>query len=399
MAGDASGDIDARLARLAARRAASAGPNRRRATKRPARIGRILAAGLSSSAFFSVIAALAAQSPAAGTTVATAPPPVAWNPDRLPVTPPALPAGGRPRVVVKVVHHPTATVHAKGPTPSTGPPSATLRPATVTTGTSAPVPETTPPPAATAPTTTPPATTVPPSTVPPTTAPPARKAPTTTSPPAKAPPTTPPTTKAPTTTTTCSRRRHRPGHRRARDRGAPDRGPGRRLLDREPDACDGHDRASGGRRRARGPRRVGARGDRAARTVLEPLPPRQRARDAPRARRRMGRREPGDAAGRSRVPPICTARRQDCSIRRSSTRSSAPATTGRSSSWSSKGIASAPDLRASPHAGSAGSRSTSTRRVCELPPGCGSISAGSARVSRPTSCHAGWSTGAPGPRS
>ena len=161
----------------------------------------------------------------------------------------------------------------------------------------------------------------------------------------------------------------------------------------------GTHRASGGRRRARGPRRVGARGDRAARTVLEPLPPRQRARDAARARRRVGRREPVDAAGRSRAPPICTARRQDCSIRRSSMRSSAPVTTVRSSSWSSKGIASAPDLRASPHAGSAGSTSTSTRRVCELPPGCGSISAGSARVSRPTSCRAGWSTGAPGPRS
>ena len=60
----------------------------------------------------------------------------------------------------------------------------------------------------------------------------------------------------------------------------------------------------------------------------------------------------------------------DCSIRRSSTRSNAPATTVRSSSWSSTRIASAPDLRASPRAGSAGSTSTSTRRVCELPPGC-----------------------------
>jgi len=89
-------DLDERLARLAARRAASGSkekraaphpdpvekdrivarrPERRGRRAHPAAAGRILAAGLSTSAFFSLMAAFAARAPAAGTAVvATAPP-------------------------------------------------------------------------------------------------------------------------------------------------------------------------------------------------------------------------------------------------------------------------------------------------------------------------------------
>jgi hypothetical protein len=75
------GNLDDRLARLAARRSAAGAPTptRVRAKKKPhpAAASRILVAGLSTSAFLSIIAALGSQAPASGTTktaVATAPP-------------------------------------------------------------------------------------------------------------------------------------------------------------------------------------------------------------------------------------------------------------------------------------------------------------------------------------
>ena len=64
----------------------------------------------------------------------------------------------------------------------------------------------------------------------------------------------------------------RPRLRRARARSAPDRSARRRLLDRMPGARNGNHRARNARRLARGSRRVGGRRDRAARTVLESIP-------------------------------------------------------------------------------------------------------------------------------
>ena len=142
MAADQNPDIDDRLARLAARRAAAparpprpaptatttdaavtdmvvtddfkprAATDKRVRTKRghPAAAGRILAAGLSSSAFFSIIAALGAQTPASGTTSVAAA--ALHLPAGGPLTT-SLAGAGRPKVVVKVVHH-TMYVDADG---------------------------------------------------------------------------------------------------------------------------------------------------------------------------------------------------------------------------------------------------------------------------------------------
>ena len=92
MASDPNLDLERRLAGLAERRAVGTRPVERRAHKKrghPAAGGRVLAAGLSTSAFFGVIAALSAQAPASGTTaVATAPPPASLI--TAPVTGPAV---------------------------------------------------------------------------------------------------------------------------------------------------------------------------------------------------------------------------------------------------------------------------------------------------------------------
>jgi hypothetical protein len=99
-------DLDERLARLAARKtttgAAPAKPARTR-RKHPAAAGRILSLGLSSSAFFSLVGALGAQTTASGaSTNAAAPPP---SIARATAGPPTTGSAPRPKVVVKVVHH------------------------------------------------------------------------------------------------------------------------------------------------------------------------------------------------------------------------------------------------------------------------------------------------------
>jgi hypothetical protein len=111
-------DLDDRLARLAARRAASSGSNttpapdptapdrnvaRRPARKRrahPAAASRILAAGLSTSAFLSLMAAFAARAPAAGTPVVATAPPRANIPGA-----PGTVRHRKPKIVTKVRHH------------------------------------------------------------------------------------------------------------------------------------------------------------------------------------------------------------------------------------------------------------------------------------------------------
>jgi hypothetical protein len=80
MASEANPDLEGRLARLAERRAAGPRPVERRAhSKRghPAAAGRLVAAGLSTSAFFGIIATLAAQAPPSGAAAVSAPPPSA----------------------------------------------------------------------------------------------------------------------------------------------------------------------------------------------------------------------------------------------------------------------------------------------------------------------------------
>ncbi len=95
-------DLDERLARLAARRAASTSPaNAPKRHRRKARIGRVLAAGISSSAFFSIVGVLAANATTNTSTVASALP-------QVPITGPLEtigPATTATTVVVKVVHH------------------------------------------------------------------------------------------------------------------------------------------------------------------------------------------------------------------------------------------------------------------------------------------------------
>jgi hypothetical protein len=191
-------DLDERLARLAARRAASSGskaesadpaaqdrivargPERKRRAH-PAAAGRILAAGLSTSAFFSLMAAFAARAPAAGTPVVAAAPPAglagATGPTR----------HQKPKIVTKVRHH-TVYVDQYGHriSPPQGQGAATFAPAPLPSGPVAPVGTSavTAPPAA-APVATPVTATPAP---PPATSPPA------TVPPPAPPPTAPPTT-------------------------------------------------------------------------------------------------------------------------------------------------------------------------------------------------------------
>jgi hypothetical protein len=98
-------DLDDRLAKLAARRAAARPAETAPAAKRrghKARIGRVLAAGMSSSAFFSIVGVLAANATTTkSSTVATALP-------QVPISGPLATSASsttRTTVVVKVVHH------------------------------------------------------------------------------------------------------------------------------------------------------------------------------------------------------------------------------------------------------------------------------------------------------
>jgi hypothetical protein len=95
-------DLDERVARLAARRAANTSPaNAPKRHRRKARVGRVLAAGISSSAFFSIVGVLAANATTNTSTVASALP-------QVPITGPVetiAPATTATTVVVKVVHH------------------------------------------------------------------------------------------------------------------------------------------------------------------------------------------------------------------------------------------------------------------------------------------------------
>jgi hypothetical protein len=98
-------ELDERLAQLAARRAASAQSgtptSKSKRLGHKARIGRVVAAGLSSSAFFSIVGVLAANATSNASTVATARPNVPINGP----TGAIATSTTRTTVVVKVVHH------------------------------------------------------------------------------------------------------------------------------------------------------------------------------------------------------------------------------------------------------------------------------------------------------
>jgi hypothetical protein len=88
-------ELDERLARLAAR------PRTRR--RHPAALGRVFAAGLSTSGFLAIVTALASQQPASGvTTVATAPPRGVVT---LPLGTSSVPPTTKPKAVETTVHH------------------------------------------------------------------------------------------------------------------------------------------------------------------------------------------------------------------------------------------------------------------------------------------------------
>ncbi|HEV7526607.1 MAG TPA: hypothetical protein VGP92_16685 [Acidimicrobiia bacterium] len=212
-----SPDLDARLARLAARKAGPgaalptrtppAGPAQAR-RRHPAAAGRILSVGLSSSAFLSMVAGFGAQTPASAASNTIAAATRAQTAGTATARPTTSLTARPPKVVVKDVHHviyvdqwgrpiPAASVPKVTPTlPSPSQPPAGSGPAPSNRRDTSGVPSWTAPP--------------PPNSGPGSTAPAAPSSPATPAPPGPPPtnprvtpaPTTPPVTSAPVTVVT-----------------------------------------------------------------------------------------------------------------------------------------------------------------------------------------------------